>query len=109
VVISSYLPEIMALSDRILVSRRQVVEDAIGQRHDLGQIGRDHHDRLAFIGEPLDQLVDLDESHRTSTPRVGSSKMIRSGSCTSDLAITTSAGCRLTVRRPSCHCRWRAH
>ena len=35
-------------------------QNAIGQRHDLGQIGRDHHHGLALIGEPLDQFVDLD-------------------------------------------------
>ena len=34
---------------------------AIGDNADLGQIGRDHHHRLAFIGEPLDQFVNLDD------------------------------------------------
>jgi len=34
---------------------------AIGDNADLGQIGRDHHHRIAFIGEPLDQFVDLDD------------------------------------------------
>jgi hypothetical protein len=34
---------------------------AIGDKVDSGRTGRDHHHRLAFIGEPLDQFVDLDD------------------------------------------------
>jgi hypothetical protein len=34
-------------------------QNAVGQRHDLRQIGRDHHDSSGLVGEVLDQLVDL--------------------------------------------------
>jgi hypothetical protein len=44
--------------DHLALSRHQ---NAIGPRRDLGQIARDHHHRLVFVRQPLDQLGDLDD------------------------------------------------
>jgi 3-isopropylmalate dehydrogenase len=42
--------------DHLALSRHQ---DAVGQRHDLGQIGRDHHHGFPLVGEAIDQVVDF--------------------------------------------------
>ena len=39
-------------------------QDAVGQRHDLGQVGRDHDHRLALVGQPVDQLRGSRRSRR---------------------------------------------
>jgi hypothetical protein len=36
-------------------------QNSIGERHDLGQVGRDDYNRLAFVGKSIDELVDLDD------------------------------------------------
>jgi hypothetical protein len=53
----------------LLLGRRKLLDDlaltgdqdAVGQGHDLRPIGGDHDHRLAVVGEPVDQLVDLDD------------------------------------------------
>ena len=63
-------------------------QDAIGDGEDLRQIGGDDHDGLAFVGEAVDDLVDLGD--RADIDAAG--RLVEDderGSCASDLAITT--------------------
>ena len=63
-------------------------QDAVGEVHDLGQVGRDHDHREPSSASRL-MSSWISAMAPTSTPRVGSSKMIRRGCCTSPLPITT--------------------
>ena len=92
------------------LAHRVAMQRYLGYRRQrgLGQIGRDHHHRLAFIGEPLDQFVDLDDRADIDAAR----RLIENDQIpilhTRDFwQSALSAGCRPTVRRPSCHCRRR--